>query len=218
MVEPEMAFCDLRGDMATAEAFIRDIIASVLNRCEDDIAFFNQWVEKGLIAKLTTIVNSPFEVMTYTDAVAALEKAPKTFKFKVAWGTDLQSEHERYLTEELVRKPLFLIDYPRDIKAFYMRVNDDGRTVAAMDLLVPGVGEIIGGSQREDDLDFLLERMAEENLPAEPYEWYLDLRRYGSVPHGGFGLGVERTLAWICGLRHIREAIPFPRLMGRIYP
>jgi asparaginyl-tRNA synthetase len=214
MVEPEMAFCDLKGDMAVAEAFLRSIIERVLDRSAEDIAFFDQWVEKGLIAKLEAVARSSFEVMTYTDAVSHLEKATKPFQYPVRWGVDLQSEHERYLTEELVGKPLFLIDYPRDIKAFYMRLNDDGKTVAAMDLLVPQIGEIIGGSQREDRLDVLDRQMETFGLDRDTYWWYRDLRRFGGVPHAGFGLGFERALMYVTGMQNIRDVIPFARVPG----
>jgi asparaginyl-tRNA synthetase len=214
MVEPEMAFCDLSGDMTVAEAFIRSIIKGVLDRCQEDIQFFNQWVEKGLIDKLERIVTSPFEVMSYTEAVAQLEKSTKRFEYPVKWGVDLQSEHERYLTEELVKRPLFLIDYPREIKAFYMRVNDDGKTVRAMDLLVPQIGEIIGGSQREDRLDMLDGQMKTFGLMPDTYWWYRDLRRYGGVPHAGFGLGFERALMYVTGMQNIRDVIPFARVPG----
>ncbi|MDJ0764936.1 MAG: asparagine--tRNA ligase [Myxococcota bacterium] len=214
MIEPEMAFCDLSGNMAVAEDFIRGIVQNVLDRCADDMAFFDQWIERGLTEKLEKIINAPFEVLTYTEAVAQLEKAPQRFEFPVHWGVDLQSEHERYLTEELIGRPCFVINYPRDIKAFYMRVNDDLKTVAAMDLLVPGVGEIIGGSQREERGDVLKEQIGRFGLDAAPYWWYLDLRRYGGVPHAGFGLGFERMLMYITGMQNIRDVIPFARTPG----
>ncbi len=214
MVEPEMAFCDLKGDMETAEAFIKHIISKVMSRCAEDIEFFDQWVEKGLIAKLESVVSSSFEVMTYTDAIKHLEKAPPKFQFPVKWGVDLQSEHERYLTEKLLKKPMFLINYPREIKAFYMRINDDEKTVAAMDCLVPQIGEIIGGSQREDRLDVLKAQMSRFGLEESSYWWYLDLRRYGGVPHAGFGLGFERALMYVTGMQNIREVIPFARVPG----
>jgi asparaginyl-tRNA synthetase len=214
MIEPEMAFCDLRGDMALAEDFVRGIVAEVLARCPEDIDFFDQWVEQGLRARLEALVASRFEALTYTEAVAALEKSGRAFEYKVAWGADLQSEHERWLTEEHVGGPAFVIDYPREIKAFYMRRNDDGRTVAAMDLLVPGVGEIIGGSQREERLDVLDEQLARFDLEPEAYWWYRDLRRWGSVPHAGFGLGFERMLMYVTGMQNIRDVIPFARTPG----
>ncbi len=214
MIEPEMAFCDLRGDMALAEDFIRSIVKEVMDRCPEDIEFFNQWIEKGLIKKLEALLEAPFEVLTYTDAIKHLEKAPKKFEYPVSWGVDLQSEHERYLTEELLGRPAFVIDYPRDIKAFYMRANDDGKTVAAMDLLVPHVGEIIGGSQREERLDVLKKQLKIFGLEEQPYWWYLDLRRYGGVPHAGFGLGFERMLMYVTGMQNIRDVIPFARTPG----
>jgi len=214
MIEPEMAFCDLRGDMELAEAFIREIVKSVLERCPEEIDFFDELIEKGLRAKLEALVGASFEAMTYTEAVARLEKSGKKFEFPVRWGTDLQSEHERFLTEEIVGKPLFLIDYPKEIKAFYMRENDDGKTVAAMDLLVPHVGEIIGGSQREERQGVLEEKMARFGLKKEDYWWYLDLRRFGGVPHAGFGLGFERALMYVTGMQNIRDVVPFARTPG----
>jgi asparaginyl-tRNA synthetase len=214
MIEPEMAFCDLAGDIALAEDFMRTIVTEVLERCSDDIDFFNQWIEKGLRDKLEALVKSKFEIMTYTEAVAQLEKAPKKFEFPVFWGADLQSEHERYLTEELLGRPVFLTDYPREIKAFYMRVNDDEKTVAATDLLVPHIGEIIGGSQREERLDVLKQQMKFFELDEAPYWWYMDLRRYGGTPHAGFGLGFERALMYVTGMQNIRDVIPFARTPG----
>ncbi len=214
MIEPEMAFCDLRGDMALAEDFIKVIVAKVLARCPDDIDFFDQWIEKGLRARLEALVGSSFEAMTYTEAIDRLKTSKKKFEYPVDWGADLQSEHERYLTEELVGKPVFVVDYPREIKAFYMRVNDDEKTVAAMDLLVPHVGEIIGGSQREERLDVLEGQMERFGLEKEPYWWYLDLRRYGGTPHAGFGLGFERALMYVTGMKNIRDVIPFARTPG----
>ena len=214
MVEPEMAFCDLKGDVAVAEDFMKSIVGQVLERCPDDMEFFDQWIEKGLLKKLQALLDSSFEVMTYTDAVARLEKADKKFEYPVKWGADLQSEHERYLTEELVGRPVFVVDYPKEITAFYMRANDDDKTVAAMDLLVPGVGEIIGGSQREDRLDVLRAQMKRYDLNEEDYWWYLDLRRFGGVPHAGFGLGFERALMYVTGMQNIRDVIPFARTTG----
>ncbi|MCU0662079.1 MAG: asparagine--tRNA ligase [Myxococcota bacterium] len=214
MIEPEMAFCDLRGDMALAQDFIQCIVMEVLERCGEDIDFFDQWIEKGLRKKLEALVKSSFEAMTYTEAVAALAKSGKSFEYQVSWGADLQSEHERYLTEELVGRPLFVIDYPKEIKAFYMRQNDDDKTVAAMDLLVPQVGEIIGGSQREDRLDRLEAAMDRFGLDKQTYWWYLDLRRHGGVPHAGFGLGFERALMYLTGMQNIRDVIPFARVPG----
>ncbi len=214
MIEPEMAFCDLKGDMALAEDFIRCIVKTVLDRCGDDIDFFNQWIEKGVRKKLESIVESSFEHMTYTEAVDRLEKAKKKFEFPVHWGADLQSEHERYLTEELVGRPVFVTDYPREIKAFYMRQNDDEKTVAAMDLLVPQIGEIIGGSQREERLDVLQKQLKLFGLEEEPYWWYKDLRRFGGTPHAGFGLGFERMVMYVTGMQNIRDVIPFSRTPG----
>jgi asparaginyl-tRNA synthetase len=214
MIEPEMAFCDLTGNLELAEDFVRSIVAEVLERCSADIDFFDQWIEKGLRRRLEHVAGSGFEVLTYADAVARLERAGKKFEYPVRWGADLQTEHERYITEELVGKPTFVVDYPMDIKAFYMRVNDDQKTVAAMDLLVPGVGEIIGGSQREERLEVLREQMKRFGLDEESYWWYLDLRRYGGVPHAGFGLGFERALMYITGMQNIRDVTPFARTPG----
>ena len=214
MIEPEMAFCDLRGNMALAEEFIRSIVRVVLERCPEEIDFFDELIEKGLRKKLEALVEAKFEAMTYTEAVSRLEKADRKFDFPIHWGADLQSEHERYLTEEVVGKPLFLIDYPKEIKAFYMRANDDGKTVAAMDLLVPHVGEIIGGSQREERHDVLVAQIDRFGLKREDYWWYLDLRRFGGVPHAGFGLGFERALMYVTGMQNIRDVVPFARTPG----
>ncbi len=214
MIEPEMAFCDLNGDMAVAEDFVRSIVKEVLERCDPDIDFFNQWIEKGLRDKLESLVDSKFEVLTYTEAVGLLEKAKKKFEYPVGWGLDLQSEHERYLTEDLLGRPAFVIDYPKEIKAFYMRQNDDNKTVAAMDLLVPQIGEIIGGSQREDRIEVLKEQLKKFDLDEQDYWWYLDLRRYGGTPHAGFGLGFERALMYVTGMQNIRDVIPFARTPG----
>ncbi len=214
MVEPEMAFADLADDAALAEGLLKSTFATLLAERQEDLAFFDQRVEKGLVAKLEGIVASEFVRMDYGEAVAILERAKEPFEFPVKWGMDLQSEHERYLTEKHVKKPVVVMNYPRDIKAFYMRVNDDERTVAAMDVLAPGIGEIIGGSQREERLDVLDHRMAELGVDKEHYDWYRDLRRYGTVPHAGFGLGFERTMAYITGLANVRDAIPFPRSPG----
>jgi asparaginyl-tRNA synthetase len=216
MIEPEMAFCDLAGNRALAEEFMRDLIARTLERCPADMAFFEQWIEPGLLKKLDHVVRSPFETLTYTEAVKLLEASGETFEFPVKWGLDLQSEHERWLTEKKIGRPVFVIDYPREIKAFYMRQNDDGRTVAAMDLLVPGVGEIIGGSQREEREDLLRARMAELGLSAEEYWWYLELRKFGSVPHSGFGLGFDRALMYVTGMTNIRDVQPFARTPGHV--
>ena len=214
MVEPEMAFFDLEDDMDLAERFLKRIFSDVLANCHDDMQFFNDRIDKTVIATLEEIAESDFERCSYTDAMKILEGSGKTFEFPVAWGSDLQSEHERFLTEEHFKKPTILHDYPRSIKPFYMRVNDDEKTVRAMDVLVPKVGEIIGGSQREERLDVLESRMAEQGLDAEGYWWYLDLRRYGTVPHAGFGLGFERVIQFITGMANIRDVIPFPRTPG----
>ncbi len=211
MIEPEMAFCDLDGDAAAAEDFIRHLFRVLLNDCEEDMEFFANFVDKTVLETARLLADSPFERMTYTEAVDRLRASGESFEYPVEWGRDLQSEHERWLTEKLVGKPLIVTDYPRDIKAFYMRQNEDGRTVAAMDVLVPKIGEIIGGSQREERLDRLEARLDELGLPRGDYWWYLDLRRFGSVPHAGFGLGFERLIQFATGMQNIRDVIPFPR-------
>ncbi len=215
MVEPEIAFADLAADADLAEKFLKSIFTALLAERGDDLAFFADRVDKTCIARLEAFVSSSFERMNYTDAITALEKSGKTFEFPVRWGVDLQSEHERWLTEEHVKRPVVLMNYPKEIKAFYMRQNDDGRTVAAMDVLAPGIGEIIGGSQREERLDRLDARLAEMGLDPKPYWWYRDLRRYGTVPHAGFGLGLERTIIYATGMANIRDVIPFPRAPGQ---
>ena len=214
MVEPEIAFADLADDATLAESLLKYVFSALLNERQEDMAFFNERIEKGLLAKLQGIVQSDFVRMDYGEAIAVLERSREKFEFPVKWGVDLQSEHERYLTEKHVKKPVIVMNYPKAIKAFYMRVNDDGRTVAAMDVLAPGIGEIIGGSQREERLEVLDARMNELNIRKEDYELYRDLRRYGSVPHAGFGLGFERTLAYVTGLANVRDAIPFRRTPG----
>jgi len=214
MIEPEIAFADLTADADLAEAFLKYIFQALLNERGDDLKFFADRVDKGCIARLEAFVKSSFERISYTDAIGILEKAPKKFEFPVKWGVDMQSEHERYLTEEHFKKPVVVMNYPKEIKAFYMRQNDDGRTVAAMDVLAPGIGEIIGGSQREERLDLLDKRLVEMGLDPKHYWWYRDLRRYGTVPHAGFGLGFERTIVYATGLGNIRDAIPFPRTPG----
>ena len=214
MIEPEIAFADLSDDAALAEALLKHIFKTVLAERPDDMAFFEERIEKGVIAKLQGIVDTEFVRMDYTEAIGILERAKEKFEFPVKWGMDLQSEHERYVSEKHVGKPVVLMNYPKEIKAFYMRLNDDNKTVAAMDVLAPGIGEIIGGSQREDRLAVLDARMAEAKLDVEHYGWYRDLRRYGSVPHAGFGLGFERTVAYVTGLTNVRDAIPFPRTPG----
>jgi asparaginyl-tRNA synthetase len=214
MVEPEVAFYELNDNMVLAEAFLKRIAHDVLEQCPDDMQFFKERIDKTAIERLEGILNKEFLRIPYTDAVSILEKSGETFEYPVSWGKDLQAEHERYLTEKKFQCPVILYDYPRSLKPFYMRVNDDGRTVRAMDVLVPGVGEIIGGSQREERLDILAERMREQKLNPEAYWWYLDLRKYGTVPHAGFGLGLERTILFITGMGNIRDVIPFPRTPG----
>ena len=214
MVEPEAAFFELSDNMDLAERFLKRIFRDVLEQCAEDMEFFDRWVEPGLIQRLQAIVDSEFVRLTYTEAIDILRKSGETFEFPVEWGRDLQAEHERYLTEKYFRRPVILIDYPRQIKPFYMRVNDDGKTVRAMDVLLPRVGEIIGGSQREERLDVLEQRMEELGLNNENYWWYLDLRRFGTVPHSGFGLGLERALQFVTGMGNIRDVIPFPRFPG----
>jgi len=217
MIEPEIAFADLSDDATLAERLLKFTFETLLKERPDDLAFFDERIENGLVAKLSGIVTSEFVRMDYGEAIAVLERAQEKkekFEFPVKWGIDLQSEHERYLTETYAKKPVVVMNYPKDIKAFYMRVNDDGKTVAAMDVLAPGIGEIIGGSQREERLDMLDARMTERAIDKEHYGWYRDLRRYGTVPHAGFGLGFERTLAYVTGLANVRDAIPFPRTPG----
>ncbi|MCI5125361.1 MAG: asparagine--tRNA ligase [Candidatus Electrothrix sp. AR5] len=211
MLEPEMAFCDLDGDMDVAEALIQDLISTVLENCADDLGLFNRFISKGLIEKLETACQQPFARMTYSQAIQELEGTKQQFEYPVAWGSDLQAEHERFLCEEVAGRPVIVTDYPKTIKPFYMRRNEDDKTVAAMDILVPGIGELVGGSQREERLDLLTTRMQEDGLDLEEYSWYLDLRRYGSVPHSGFGLGFERLVQFVTGMSNIRDVIPFPR-------
>ena len=211
MVEPEVAFCDLDGLAELAEDFLKYVFAHVLENCGEDMEFFNRWFDNSAISTLQTIVDSSFERLTYTEAVDLLQRAGESFEFPVQWGVDLQSEHERYLTEKKIGKPIIVTDYPKEIKAFYMRLNDDGKTARAMDVLVPRIGEIIGGSQREERRDLLLERLRQSGLDENNYWWYLDLRSYGTVPHSGFGLGFERTVQFVTGMANIRDVIPFPR-------
>ena len=218
MIEPEIAFADLADDATLAERLLKHIFRTVLEERADDMAFLDERIEKGVVAKLRGIVESEFVRMDYAEAIRVLGAAKQSFEFPVAWGIDLQSEHERYLSEKYARKPVIVMNYPKAIKAFYMRVNDDGQTVAAMDVLAPGIGEIIGGSQREERLDYLDRRMIQFGLDPATYGWYRDLRRYGTVPHAGFGMGIERAVAWICGLEHVRETIPFPRMLYRLTP
>ena len=211
MVEPEICFADLNDDMDLAEDMIKYIFKYVLDNCPEEMEFFNNFIDKTLLDRLDNVINSDFARISYTDAVAELEKHNDEFEFKVSWGIDLQTEHERYLCEKIFKKPVFVTDYPSDIKAFYMKQNPDGKTVAAADLLAPGIGEIIGGSQREEDYNKLLNRMKELDMPIENYEWYLDLRKYGSCVHSGFGLGFERAIMYLTGMQNIRDVIPFPR-------
>lgn len=211
MIEPEIAFADLSDDMDVAEDMVKYIINYTLENAPEEMEFFNKFIDKGLLDRLHHIVNSDFDRVTYTEAVEILKKADKKFEYPVEWGIDLQTEHERYLTEEVFKKPIFVIDYPKDIKAFYMRLNDDGKTVAACDMLVPGVGEIIGGSQREERMDVLTRRMEELGMGGSSYDWYLDLRKYGGVKHAGYGLGFERMIMYLTGMSNIRDVIPFPR-------
>jgi asparaginyl-tRNA synthetase len=214
MIEPEIAFADLDDDAQLAEDFLRFIYRDLLEKCPDDMAFFDDRIQKGVVERLESFVRDSFERMDYTEAVDRLERAKQKFEFPVQWGMDLQSEHERYLTEKLVGRPVVVMNYPKEIKAFYMRLNDDGRTVAAMDVLAPGIGEIIGGSQREERLDVLDARMEQQGLEKEAYWWYRDLRRYGTVPHAGFGLGFERAIQYATGMANIRDVIPYPRTPG----
>src|SRR5476649_694000 len=214
MIEPEIAFADLSDDATLAERLLKYVLRAVLDERPDDMAFFEERIEKGVIAKLRGIVDKPFVRMDYTEAISILERSKQKFEFPVKWGMDLQSEHERYLAESHVNGPLILMNYPKEIKAFYMRMNDDGKTVAAMDVLAPGIGEIIGGSQREERLEVLDKRITDSGLDLNAYSWYRDLRRYGTVPHAGFGLGFERTVAYVTGLSNVRDVIPFPRTPG----
>ncbi|HEY9662617.1 MAG TPA: asparagine--tRNA ligase [Allocoleopsis sp.] len=211
MVEPEMAFCDLEGNMDLAEAFLKYVFQYVLEHCPEDMEFFNQRIDNTVLATAENIINNEFARLTYTDAIALLEKADKKFEYPVSWGLDLQSEHERYLAEDYFKKPVIVTDYPAQIKAFYMRLNEDGKTVRAMDILAPKIGEIVGGSQREERLDVLERRITELNMPIDSLWWYLDLRRFGTVPHAGFGLGFDRLVQFMTGMGNIRDVIPFPR-------
>ncbi|HLX22418.1 MAG TPA: asparagine--tRNA ligase, partial [Usitatibacter sp.] len=214
MIEPEIAFADLSADATLAERLLKYVLKAVLDERPDDMAFFEERIEKGVIAKLQAIVDKPFVRMDYTEAIKVLESSKEKFEYPVKWGMDLQSEHERFLAEKHVNGPVILMNYPKEIKAFYMRLNDDGKTVAAMDVLAPGIGEIVGGSQREERLDVLDRRIVESGLDPNAYSWYRDLRRYGTVPHAGFGLGFERTVAYVTGLSNVRDVIPFPRTPG----
>ena len=214
MIEPEIAFADLEDDMILAENMLKYVIRYVMENAPEEMNFFNSFVDKGLIDRLNNVVNSDFARVTYTEAIEILEKHNDKFEYKVSWGADLQTEHERYLTEEIYKRPVFVTDYPKEIKAFYMKMNDDNKTVAAVDCLVPGIGEIIGGSQREDDYDKLVARMKELGLKEEDYGFYLDLRKYGSTRHAGFGLGFERCIMYLTGMSNIRDVIPFPRTVN----
>jgi len=214
MLEPEMAFCDLRGNMQLAEDMLKYLLEDAMKNCEEDMQLFDKFIEKGLLKKLRGVVDKEFVHLTYSEAIERLQKSKKKFDYPVKWGLDMQSEHERYLSEDVFKCPLIVTDYPASIKPFYMRVNDDQKTVAAMDVLVPGIGEIIGGSQREERLDVLKSRMIDAGIDLEEYDWYLDLRRYGSAPHSGFGLGFERLVQFVTGMANIREVIPFPRTPG----
>ena len=214
MIEPEMAFCDLDGDLEVMEGMVKHIIRTVLEKCPQEIEFFNAFVDKGLKERLELVASSDFGRISYTEAVEILKKNNDKFDFKVEWGTDLQTEHERYLTEQIFKRPVFVTDYPKEIKAFYMRLNDDGKTVAAADCLVPGIGEIIGGSQREERLDILESRIRELNMDPKDYWWYCDLRRYGSCRHAGFGLGFERMVMYLTGVSNIRDVELHPRTVG----
>jgi asparaginyl-tRNA synthetase len=217
MIEPEMAFCDLDGDQDLAEAFLKSLVEQVLSECRSDLEFLGKWYEPDLFKNMEGVLAGPFERISYTEAIELLQKSGRTFEFSTEWGSDLQSEHERYLTEELFKKPVIVTNYPRGIKAFYMRSNDDGKTVAAMDVLVPRIGEIIGGSQREDRHDVLLEKIREHaasGMKEESYWWYLELRRFGGVEHAGFGMGFERMMMYLTGMKNIRDVVPFPRTPG----
>ena len=216
MIEPEMSFCDLAGDMDVAEAMVKYIIDYVMEHCPEEIEFLNNFVDKGLVARLKNVSENEFVRLSYTEAIGILEKVKDKFEFPVYWGCDLQSEHERYLTEQVYKKPVFLTDYPKEIKAFYMRLNDDGKTVAAADLLVPGIGELIGGSQREEREDVLLSRMQELGLKPEDYDFYIKLRRYGGTVHSGYGLGFDRIVMYLTGISNIRDVLPYPRTVGNL--
>jgi len=211
MIEPEIAFADLNDNMQLAEDMVKFVIREVIEKCPEEMKFFNQFIDKGILERLKALVEADFVRISYTEAVEALIASKHTFEYAVSWGMDLQTEHERFLTEEIYKCPVFVTDYPKDIKSFYMRMNDDGKTVAAMDMLVPGVGELIGGSQREERLDVLLKRISEMGLKEEDYWWYLELRKYGTAKHAGFGLGFERFIMYLTGMGNIRDVIPFPR-------
>ena len=217
MIEPEIAFADLEDDMRLAEDMLKFVINYVLENAPEEMNFFNSFVDKGLLERLNNVVSNDFGRVTYTEAIELLKNSGKEFEYPVEWGCDLQTEHERYLTEEIFKKPIFVTDYPKEIKAFYMRLNDDKKTVAAMDCLVPGIGEIIGGSQREERMDILLERMAEMGLKEDDYAHYLDLRRFGGTKHAGYGLGFERAIMYLTGMSNIRDVLPYPRTVNNLY-
>ena len=216
MIEPEMAFCDLQGDMDVAEGMVKYVIKHVMKTCKEELEFFNNFVDKGLLERLNNVISNDFVRLTYTEAIEILTPVKDRFEYPVYWGCDLQSEHERYITEEIFKKPVFLTDYPKEIKAFYMRLNDDGKTVAASDLLVPGIGELVGGSQREEREDVLRARINELGLKEQDYDWYINLRKFGGTKHAGFGLGFERMVMYLTGIANIRDAIPFPRTVSNL--
>lgn len=217
MIEPEMSFCDLQGDMDVAEDMVKFIIRYVMETCKEELAFLNQFVDKGLLERLHNVVDNEFVRLPYTEAIELLKKNADKFEDKdIFWGKDLQSEHERFITEQVYKKPVFLTDYPKEIKAFYMKQNDDGKTVAAADLLVPGIGELIGGSQREENYDKLYARIVELGMDPKAYDWYLDLRKYGGTTHSGFGLGFERMIMYLTGVANIRDVIPYPRTFDNL--
>ena len=217
MIEPEITFADLEDDMELAENMLKYVLGALLEECEPELKFCNEHYDNGLLERLRSVASSEFARCTYTKAVELLENSGEKFEYPVFWGCDLQTEHERYLTEKIFGRPVFVTDYPKEIKAFYMRMNDDGKTVAAVDMLVPGVGELIGGSQREERIDVLKKRMSELGLSEKDYNWYLDLRRFGGAKHAGFGLGFERLIMYVTGMQNIRDVIPFPRTAGSIY-
>ncbi|MBR3804650.1 MAG: asparagine--tRNA ligase [Clostridia bacterium] len=216
MIEPEMAFCDLQGDMDVAEGMVKYVIKHIMKTCKEELEFFNNFVDKGLLERLNNVISNDFVRLTYTEAIEILSPVKDRFEYPVYWGCDLQSEHERYITEEIFKKPVFLTDYPKEIKAFYMRLNDDGKTVAASDLLVPGIGELVGGSQREEREDVLRARINELGLKEQDYDWYINLRKFGGTKHAGFGLGFERMVMYLTGIANIRDAIPFPRTVSNL--
>ena len=214
MIEPEIAFAELKDVIKLSEDMVKYIIKFVLENAPDEMNFFNNFIDTGLLERLNSVVNSEFKIMTYTEAIDILKNSKENFKYPVEWGMDLKTEHERYICEKIVKGPVFLTDYPKEIKAFYMRLNDDNKTVAATDMLVPGIGELIGGSQREERIDVLEQKMIQSNMKLEDYQWYLDLRRYGGTKHGGYGLGFERMLMYLTGMQNIRDVLPFPRTVG----